>query len=190
MYRFMPLTMDMTTIRVVVAITTPNRVRNERSLWVRKDSSATQKASRAVTQRVRRRSLMTCFGAIVCAWLTSGTTSICLVDYRSFKGRFKRWRAPRGETCWGSSSVHLHATLCGVRLFSFGHRRWRHKCLLPSWPKDLLRCGVRQHDLLIGVGPVLFGLKHPVILDIEHRVRARRPGSSGPTSPAGISLRP
>src|SRR5579862_4016054 len=49
----MPFTIDITTIRVVVAITTPSRVRNERSLWVRSASNATQKASRAVTHKVR-----------------------------------------------------------------------------------------------------------------------------------------
>ena len=50
----MPLTIDMTTISVVVAITTPSRVRNERSLWLRNASSAIQKASRAVTHTVMR----------------------------------------------------------------------------------------------------------------------------------------
>src|ERR1017187_6578914 len=51
----MPLTTDMTTISVVVAITTPSKVRKERSLWLRNASSAIQKASRAVTQRVAPR---------------------------------------------------------------------------------------------------------------------------------------
>ena len=41
---------DITTISVVVAITTPSRVRKERSLCVRNASSAIQKASREVTQ--------------------------------------------------------------------------------------------------------------------------------------------
>ena len=40
---------DMTTMSVVVAITTPRRVRKERSLWARKASRAIQKASRVVT---------------------------------------------------------------------------------------------------------------------------------------------
>src|ERR1700748_1981501 len=47
----MPLTIDMTTIRVVVAMTTPNKVRKERSLWLRNASIAIQKASRPVTHR-------------------------------------------------------------------------------------------------------------------------------------------
>src|ERR1035438_830794 len=51
----MPLTTDMTTISVVVAMTTPSNVRKERSLWLRSASSAIQKASRAVTQRVAPR---------------------------------------------------------------------------------------------------------------------------------------
>src|ERR1035441_1832345 len=51
----MPLTTDMTTISVVVAMTTPSKVRKERSLWLRSASSAIQKASRAVTQRVAPR---------------------------------------------------------------------------------------------------------------------------------------
>ena len=55
MYRFMPLTIDMTTIRVVVAITTPSKVRKLRSLWLRNASSAIQKASRAVTQMLEPR---------------------------------------------------------------------------------------------------------------------------------------
>src|ERR1051326_4200395 len=46
----MPLMTDITTIRVVVAITTPRSVRKERSLCVFKASRAIQKASRAVTQ--------------------------------------------------------------------------------------------------------------------------------------------
>jgi hypothetical protein len=41
---------DITTIKVVVAITTPRRVRKERSLCARKASRAIQKASRAVPQ--------------------------------------------------------------------------------------------------------------------------------------------
>src|SRR5271157_1120719 len=44
----MPLMMDITTMRVVVAITTPRRVRKERSLCARKASRAIQKASRVV----------------------------------------------------------------------------------------------------------------------------------------------
>src|SRR5690242_4299124 len=46
----MPLITDITTIRVVVAITTPSKVRKERSLCVLSASRAIQKASRAVTQ--------------------------------------------------------------------------------------------------------------------------------------------
>src|ERR1035438_10136268 len=51
----MPLTTDMTTISVVVAMTTPSNVRKDRSLWLRSASSAIQKASRAVTQMVAPR---------------------------------------------------------------------------------------------------------------------------------------
>src|ERR1035441_10151424 len=51
----MPLTTDMTTINVVVAMTTPSNVRKDRSLWLRSASSAIQKASRAVTQMVAPR---------------------------------------------------------------------------------------------------------------------------------------
>src|ERR1039458_4166835 len=51
----MPLTIDMTTIRVVVAMTTPSNVRKLRSLWPRNASSAIQKASRAVTHMVMPR---------------------------------------------------------------------------------------------------------------------------------------
>src|SRR5271157_415735 len=47
----MPLMMDMTTMRVVVAITTPRRVRKERSLCARKASRAIQKASRVVPHK-------------------------------------------------------------------------------------------------------------------------------------------
>ena len=43
---------DITTMSVVVAMTTPSRVRKERSLCVRSASSAIQNASRAVTQRL------------------------------------------------------------------------------------------------------------------------------------------
>src|SRR5271157_5827828 len=50
----MPLTTDMTTIRVLVAITTPRSVRKERNLWLRSAAMATQKASRAVTHTVMR----------------------------------------------------------------------------------------------------------------------------------------
>ena len=48
----MPLTIDMTTISVVVAITTPSSVRKLRSLWLRNASRAIQNASRAVTHAV------------------------------------------------------------------------------------------------------------------------------------------
>ncbi len=48
---FMPFTTDITTINVVVAMTTPSSVRNDRSLWVRSSSSASQKAWRAGTQK-------------------------------------------------------------------------------------------------------------------------------------------
>src|SRR6516164_4106217 len=48
----MPFTTDITTIKVVVAITTPRSVRKERSLWARRASSASQKASRDDTQRL------------------------------------------------------------------------------------------------------------------------------------------
>src|SRR6516164_672406 len=49
MYWFIPLTIDITTISVVVAMTTPSRVRKERILCERSASTAIQKASRAVT---------------------------------------------------------------------------------------------------------------------------------------------
>ena len=42
----------MTTISVVVAMTTPSRVRKERSLWLPNASMATEKAWRAVTHTV------------------------------------------------------------------------------------------------------------------------------------------
>jgi hypothetical protein len=45
---FMPLTTDITTMSVVVAITTPKSVRKERSLCARNASMASQKASRTV----------------------------------------------------------------------------------------------------------------------------------------------
>ena len=50
----MPLISDITTMSVTVAITTPRRVRNERSLCARKASMAIQKASRTVTQTPER----------------------------------------------------------------------------------------------------------------------------------------
>src|SRR5260370_10077233 len=42
---------EMTTIRVVVAVTTPSKVRKERSLCARSASMSMPKASRAVTQK-------------------------------------------------------------------------------------------------------------------------------------------
>src|SRR5438445_5919377 len=66
----MPLTMDMTTMRVVVEITTPSKVRKERSLWERSASTAIQKASRAVTQRLVCSRRTRCgFGRGVGVWL-------------------------------------------------------------------------------------------------------------------------
>src|SRR5439155_21244305 len=66
----MPLTMDMTTMRVVVEITTPSKVRKERSLWERSASTAIQKASRAVTQRLVCSRRARCgFGRGVGGWL-------------------------------------------------------------------------------------------------------------------------
>src|ERR1022692_4456063 len=50
----MPLTTDITTMSVVVAMTTPKSVRKERNLWLRSASMAIQKASRAVVHHVTR----------------------------------------------------------------------------------------------------------------------------------------
>src|SRR5208337_2146146 len=47
----MPFTTDITTISVVVAMTTPSRVRKDRSLWLRSSPRAFQKASRTATQK-------------------------------------------------------------------------------------------------------------------------------------------
>src|SRR5208337_5254501 len=70
----MPLMMDITTIRVVVAITTPSRVRKERSLCVRSVSSAIQKASREVTQKpLFRRAWESGLMGGACDWLSTLT---------------------------------------------------------------------------------------------------------------------
>ena len=54
----MPLMMDMTTMRVVVAITTPKSVRKDRNLCVRNASKAIQKPSLEVTQSPTLRSAL------------------------------------------------------------------------------------------------------------------------------------
>src|SRR5208337_116158 len=70
----MPLMMDMTTIRVVVAITTPSRVRKERSLCVRSVSTAIRKPSREVTQMpVRRPTRGSGLSRSACDWLSTAT---------------------------------------------------------------------------------------------------------------------
>src|SRR5882724_4029868 len=70
----MPLTIDMTTMSVVVAMTTPSSVRNDRSLWLRSASMATQKASRAVTHTLTPwRSLSVRFCMRAWGWLSTAT---------------------------------------------------------------------------------------------------------------------
>ena len=76
--------MDMTTMRVVVEITTPSKVRKERSLWERSASTAIQKASRAVTQRLVCSRRARCgFGRRVGGWLMEVYSVSQFVSYQS-----------------------------------------------------------------------------------------------------------
>src|SRR5208282_145914 len=94
----MPFTTDITTISVVVAMTTPSRVRNDRSLWVRSSSSASQNASRAGTQKEARGRDFARPAMVVPAWLRTDILAVRMARAWSFAVRTDSAPAVLDET--------------------------------------------------------------------------------------------